>query len=270
VGDAPTGGALRRREVGVGIGVVLRRMIELLEVLPADDGRRAFHATYLRTTKAVADALRQGACADPEWVERWDVVFADLYLDALDAALAGRVPPRPWAIAFAAAVVPEPERLPPLRQVLLGMNAHINYDLPQATVAVISPADFDDPAVVELRERDHLAIDRVLAARVRAEDREYEGPRRVVDRVTAPLSRLATRRFLVESRTKVWANARRLDAARREGGGPYAERLRELEELTAARVADLEAPGEVLLRLARRGFGVLLPPTAARRPGSPV
>jgi hypothetical protein len=40
----------------------------------------------------------------------------------------------------------------------------------------------------------------------------------------------------------------------------YRERLAELERLATARVADLAAPGPVLLRLAARGFGVTLPP----------
>ena len=40
----------------------------------------------------------------------------------------------------------------------------------------------------------------------------------------------------------------------------YAARLAELEVLSAARIADLLAPGQVLLRLAVSGFGVVLPP----------
>ena len=40
----------------------------------------------------------------------------------------------------------------------------------------------------------------------------------------------------------------------------YARRLGELELLSAAKIADLLAPGQVLLRLAVTGFGVTLPP----------
>ena len=69
----------------------------------AGDARRFFHATYLRTTRAVRDALRAGLFSDPEWVERWDVAFADLYLDALTADSRGGAVPRPWAVAFRAA-----------------------------------------------------------------------------------------------------------------------------------------------------------------------
>ncbi|MFL6137922.1 MAG: DUF5995 family protein [Frankiaceae bacterium] len=240
------------------IGAVIERMVRLGDELPADDARRHFHVPYLRTTKAVADALRRGHFIDTAWVEDWDVVFADLYLDALEAALAGDRPARPWAVAFDAAAEPGSRRLPPLRQVLLGMNAHINYDLPQALVAVIPSADFDDPERVALRERDHLRIDEVLASRVSAEDEALGGNRSLLDRVLTPANRIATKRFLVESRAKVWRNARRLDLARRTGPEAYATQLAELEELSARRVADLVEPGQVLLKLARRGFGVEL------------
>ena len=52
---------------------------------------------------------------------------------------------------------------------------------------------------------------------------------------------------------------RRSALARRQSLGQLGERLRELEALSAERVADLRRPGQVLLRLTRDGFGVLLP-----------
>jgi hypothetical protein len=145
--------------------------------------------------------------------------------------------------------------------VLLGMNAHINYDLAQSLLAVISPAEFEDPELLASRHADHEHIDQVLVARVGAEDTELEalsGPRSRTDRLLQPLNRLATKRFLRESRAKVWANTRLLDAARRTGPGAYAARLAELEQLAATRVADLMAPGQVVLKLAVKGFGVRL------------
>ena len=126
---------------------LIARMAALLEPLAAaGDQRQYFHATYQRTTTAVADELKRGGFADPDWVERWDVAFADLYLDALEADLAGRKPTLPWQIAFGA-----PAGLPPLRHVLLGMNAHINFDLPQAIVAVIGEDEFRDAALLARR-----------------------------------------------------------------------------------------------------------------------
>jgi|ERR1700722_2804925 len=223
----------------------------------AGDKRRFFHATYQRTTVAVAEEIKRGGFIDAAWVERWDVAFAGLYLDALEADLAGRRPTRPWTIAFGA-----PAGLPPLRHVLLGMNAHVNFDLPQAIVAVISDAEFDDAALLARREADHRAIDGVLASRVAAEDEELtslSGPVPLVDRVLGPLNRLGTKRFLREARQKVWANANALSQARRQGPDEYARVLAQLEELSAAKVTALQAPGQVLLKLAATGFGVRLP-----------
>ncbi|HLM88993.1 MAG TPA: DUF5995 family protein [Streptosporangiaceae bacterium] len=244
---------------------LIGRMAALLEPLQAaGDPLRYFHATYQRTTIAVAEELERGGFADPEWVERWDVAFAGLYLDALEAALAGREPAQPWAIAFGA-----PADLPALRHVLLGMNAHINYDLPQALVAVITDEQFGDPALLARREADHRAIDTVLASRVAAEDDELtqiSGPGTLVDRLLRPFNRLGTQRFLREAREKVWANAIALSRARRQGPDAYRTVLAELEQLSAAKVTALMAPGPVLLKLAAAGFGVRLPaaPAAAR------
>ena len=244
------------------IDELVARMEALLRPLQARrDARRFFHGTYLRTTRAVGTELRGGGFLDASWVERWDVAFASLYLDALEADQRGEAPSEPWKVAFAAAD-DRAATLPPLRHVLLGMNAHINYDLPQALLAVIGERDFQDPELLARRSADHRHIDTVLAARVGAEDTELgavSGPRSLLDRLLTPANRLGTRRFLEESRAKVWANARALALARRQGPGAYTVLLAELEGLAARRVADLIAPGQVILKLAVRGFGVVLP-----------
>jgi len=239
------------------VAEVVARMQDRLDRLPAERARRAaFLGTYLRTTVAVGKAVEDGAFEDPDWVARWDAVFAEFYLDAHDADLAGSgAVPRPWRLAFDA-----PDRLPALRHVLLGINAHVNYDLPQAMLAVISPADFTDPVLLGRRQRDHERIDAVLAGRVGAEDDQLSAEQSLLDRVLRPLNRLSSKRFLREARQKVWHNVLELNAARLIGEDVYRRRLGELEVLSAARIADLLAPGQVLLRLAVAGFGVVLPP----------
>ena len=244
---------------------VVAAMDDRLERLdsPAGAGRAAqrdFLATYRRTTLAVGRAVEDARFEDPDWVERWDVVFADLYLEALDADLTGTgTVSRPWRLAFDV-----PDGLPALRNVLAGINAHVNYDLPQALLAVIDDADFEDPHLLARRRRDHERIDAVLAGRVAAEDAELASTsgRTLLDRVLVPANRAASKRFLREARRKVWHNTAELQRARVAGPDAYAGRLAELEVLSAARVADLLAPGQVLLRLAVAGFGVTLPPAA--------
>jgi hypothetical protein len=242
------------------VGALAARMEELLGQLEAaGDPARFFLGTYLRTTRAVDAAIDAGVFEDPRWVADWDVDFAGLYLDALEAHR--RDPdaaPAPWREAFGTRADARPEA-----HVLLGMNAHINLDLPQSLVRVIPPAHFADPAVLARRQRDHERIDAVLAGRVAAEDAALQaaGSRRtVVDRLAVGVNRWSARVLLRESRRKVWANARALHAARLRGAEALASRVAELEALAGARVADLRRPGPVLLRLAVRGFGVTLPP----------
>ena len=242
---------------------LIARMAALLEPLEREaDPRRFFLATYMRTTEAVKDELARGGFLDGEWTQEWDIAFADLYADALEKWNRGDPVPAPWEVAFDAA---RGERLPPLRHVLLALNAHVNYDLPQSLLAVITDREFDDPALVAQRGADHRHIDEILAARVPQEDRELAkaeqpGDRTLLDRLLTPFNRAGTKRFLKEGRRKVWSNARTLSRARRVGSEAFAAKLEELEALSAARVRELRAPGQVLLKLAARGFGVLLSP----------
>jgi hypothetical protein len=245
------------------IGAVVAEMDDRLAAMPPERAaQRLFLATYRRTTLAVAKAIEDARFEEPDWVERWDVAFADLYLAALDRDLAGRSGvPRPWRLAFDA-----PPSLAPVRHVLLGINAHINYDLPQALLAVITDDEFTDTVALERHARDHERIDAVLAGRVAAEDDELStiSTRTMLDRLLQPLNRLSSRRFLREARQKVWHNTLQLQGARLAGQQSYDARLAELEVLSAARIADLLAPGQVLLRLAVAGFGVRLPPPGER------
>lgn len=242
----------------------IRRVIGRMEALLAPleesgDPKRHFLGTYLRTTRAVADELATGDFLDTAWVERWDVVFADLYLDALGDWNRGEAPAEPWRVAFAAARDPD---LPVLRHVLLGMNAHINYDLPLSLLGVISDAGFADPEILARRNRDHTHIDKVLLRRVGAEDEAItaaHGGKNLYERLKAPLERRATGYFLREARRKVWANTLALAAARARGDAAGFERLRaELARLSAAKLNQLTRAREVLLYLYVRGFGVLL------------
>ena len=228
----------------------------------ARDGRRHWHRVYRRGTIALRDEFRRGGFGDSEWLERWDLYFAGIYLEAMRRWDADQAPSGPWQVAFAAACDPG---LPPLRHVLLGLNAHVNYDLPQALIGVITDDEFADDELMRRRYADHKHVDDVLVVRVASEDRELAaaerpGQRSALDRLLVPLNRAGSRRFLKEARAKVYDNARLLSQARQQGPDALAARLAELENLCRARVADLRAPGQVLLKLTRRGFGVTLRP----------
>lgn len=244
-------------EIDPRIAGVASELHHRLQTLPDQmDQRRAFLGLYLRTTEAIGREVAAGTFEDPAWVAHWDEVFAGLFLVAHDADLAGEPAVRPWQLAFDAAA-----GYSDLVHILLALNAHINYDLPQAMIAVITPEDFANPALLEQRRRDHERVDTVIGARVAAEDPEAQPgqPVRRRHRLLAPLNRWSSRRFLRRSRRDVWLNVADLHRARQQSSQAYAERLAELESLSAAKITDLLRPGPLLLRLALRGFGVRLP-----------
>jgi Family of unknown function (DUF5995) len=70
------------------VAAVLARMRQRNDDLPPGLGHRAFFLeTYRRTTEAVGKAIDDARFEDPEWVERWDVVFADLFVLPLGVPL---------------------------------------------------------------------------------------------------------------------------------------------------------------------------------------
>lgn len=92
------------------------------------DLRGVFATAYVVVTVAIADARRRGDFADPEWIERLVVDFADRYR----LALAGRAPLGPrsaWAPALARH---RGGSLAALLALLHGMIAHVHFDLPHS------------------------------------------------------------------------------------------------------------------------------------------
>ena len=122
---------LRRRPPGRIVDVIAR-MEEVGAALPPGDGIGAFNLLYLEVTRGVLDALRPGRFRDPRFLRWLDVVFANLYFEALRALVLGPGPaPRAWAPLVEARGRPG---ILPLQFALAGMNAHINRDLPVALV----------------------------------------------------------------------------------------------------------------------------------------
>lgn len=100
------------------------------------DHDNIFALSYLRTTEEYRRTIENPTFfEDTAFVNHEDVVFARLYFDAYDAWHGGRpqdVPPA-WAIAFHAAGNRE---VTASGNLLLGINAHIQRDLPMALAAI--------------------------------------------------------------------------------------------------------------------------------------
>jgi hypothetical protein len=106
------------------------RLAALQQALPAGDGLAYFNHMYALVTSAVSQNLNASAFADPTWLATLDVVFGNLYLDAVrNSVEAPDQVPRAWAALFERR---SDTRVAPLQLALAGMNAHINRDLPLA------------------------------------------------------------------------------------------------------------------------------------------
>ncbi len=89
----------------------------------------SFNRTYLIITRNVRQHLKKGSFDHPDFLHRFDTRFAYYYLRALYNYLTGEGPvPRAWQHAFKAA---ERRHVSPMVRMALGVNAHVNNDIPQ-------------------------------------------------------------------------------------------------------------------------------------------
>ena len=101
---------------------VIRVMRQIDAALPDNDGLKWFNLLYLKVTESVLNAT--GEWEDAAWLARLDVVFAQLYFNALWLPTK-----RAWRPLLQAR---HRSGIAPIQFALAGMNAHINYDLPTA------------------------------------------------------------------------------------------------------------------------------------------
>jgi len=134
-------------------------LLKLRGVIEANRGSPLafFPAVYRATTVRVQAGIQGGVFVDGARMGRFVTAFANRYLAALDAvALRGDGrPARSWQVAFDAAAR---DHTMILQHVLVGMNAHINYDLPLAVIAAANGGKIADV------EQDFNAINDILAA----------------------------------------------------------------------------------------------------------
>jgi Family of unknown function (DUF5995) len=171
-----------------------------------------FSFLYLRTTQEYRRAVEDPHFfSDNRFVNHEDAVFAKYYFRAYDNWHAGRKRkvPRAWRIAFRAA---DKKSVSGGGNILLGMNAHINRDLP-FVLAGIGMTKPDGTS----RKPDHDKVNRILN-RV-AEPALDEAARRFdpsiddasIDGTT--LDETALLQLVVSWREKAWRNAEQLVAA---------------------------------------------------------
>jgi hypothetical protein len=120
---------------------------------PLPDGVACFNGMYLRVTEAVRDALP--TFENQEFIERLDILFAQFYFEAYEAAAAQAWVSKAWEPLFERRA----ERRLALQFAITGMNAHINNDLAHALVLTWQELGFD-----QAMRRDYDKINGILEA----------------------------------------------------------------------------------------------------------
>ena len=129
------------------------------------DPRAAFPDVYAVITQKVIERLNDGSgyFHAPEFISMLVGVFTTRYLQTLDWSLRG-VPQdcRGWDLAYQLAAQ---DSLPATAHAVLGISAHINYDLALGIhEVVVRLGAAGDQARLELFKHDHDAVNALLAA----------------------------------------------------------------------------------------------------------
>jgi hypothetical protein len=172
------------------------------------DHRAIFASTYLELTWELREALDDtpNLVFDRDYLYTEDALFASFYFDVIAANEAGEPVPPAWQIALDATKRPG---ITATQDMLLGINAHVQNDMPQviAALGVRTPDGHS-------RKPDHDAINKIL-------NRAYT---RVVNRIAhrydpvvglsnlpvSPVDDIAGLELVRIWRELVWRNAERL------------------------------------------------------------
>ena len=183
-------------------------MQALDESLPDNDGVKWFNRLYLRVTVSVAKEIRTATFEDPAFLARLDIVFANLYFEALHAASAGvNAAPSAWRPLLEARNAP---RIARIQFALAGMNAHINRDLPEGVVRSFA-AMGGDPITDEVRERDFDRVNDILERVQQEVTGEFAvGLLGQLDRLGGPVDDAVAMWKVRAARSAAWTNAQAL------------------------------------------------------------
>jgi hypothetical protein len=190
---------------------VLVRMKSLLDTWEATNDRRLiFLRCYEAMTKNILAAIEARDFEDVTWIATLMANFAELYFRAVEAEEGGLATvPTAWRIAFKAAGNPHTHAL---QNLVLGVNAHINYDLVLALSDLLA-SEWQRLSEEErqLRYRDHCHVNDIINHTIDTVKYQVIDPLepeiRVVDKILGPVDDWMTGLLISDWREEVWKHA---------------------------------------------------------------
>jgi hypothetical protein len=192
---------------------VLQTMASFIESWKQYADRRAIFLTcYSMMTDNMIQALEAGEFEDQVWVEALVHRFADYYFEALHAYDTGVVAPASvWNYTFEAARTSE---LHVIQDLLLGVNAHICYDLVFVLVEQLPDWSTLTEAEQAIRYRDHCHVNEIIFRTTHQVQEEvvkpYDPMLGTVDVWMGAVDEWILHQLIVKWRDEVWQFATRL------------------------------------------------------------
>ncbi len=215
---------------------VIREMERRWAPLDEDcDHDAVFALTYLETTREYRRAVSDPAYFDDNaFVNNEDRVFAGFYFVAHDAWEAGRVAdvPPAWRVAFDAA---DRGAVSATGNMLLGMNAHIQRDLPFVlwSIGLVAP---DGSSRKPDHDRVNAILNRVTEPMMDAVAARYDASADDGDVPGTSIDAFAMNQFIQAWREGAWRNAELLASAPDGAARALVARTIEIEAAAMAQV----------------------------------
>lgn len=206
--DAAVLAALRDRSVR-SIADVITVMDRIDAALPDGDGLKWFNRLYHLVTEGVGAHLA-GAWERPEWLDRLDLVFAELYFSGVEKCLSA---PGSGPLAWRALLdVRHDHRIAPVQFALAGMSAHINRDLAVAVARTWVAQSTVERNRATAEFRDFRKVDQLLdAVEPRAMDILASGLLLALDDLSGRGADWTALQILHGARDVAWSHAEALD-----------------------------------------------------------
>ena len=187
------------------VAQVLQMMTDIDQLLSDTDGLKWFNHLYLAVTSAMRDGIATRTFKDPVWIAQLDVIFANLYFEALALGdVTVSTAPAAWQPLLAARLDPGLARL---QFALAGMNAHINRDLPVA-IGQIYQATGGAPSRTDAHYADYETVNGILETVEAQVKQEFTtGILGVVDAVAGPLDDVVAMWSVRAARDAAWTHA---------------------------------------------------------------
>ena len=133
-----------------------------------------FAYVYRRTTASIREGIEKGVFDDGKRMEHFDVLFANLYIQAYRDFLAIRPASESWKLCFEARFL----KLTIIQHVLMGMNAHINLDL-----GIAAARSAEGRQILEMKD-DFMKVNTILNS--------------IIDDIQASLGKVSPLMFLMD------------------------------------------------------------------------